>query len=110
MSEQTQERVGHTPGPWTIVEDERYPKGPIVCQAPDGLIGRVEVAHCQQGRMADARLIKAAPKLLGLAKTARSLLSGLHMKLDDYPLRDSAQLPTTIRELNEVIAEVEDTP
>lgn len=74
----------HTPGPWTVDETTKLP-GTIVRQAETRrLIAEVRCAHLAKGRkavdaarVANARLIAAAPALLKERNALREALSDL---------------------------------
>lgn len=65
----------HTPGPW---EDAEYPV--VFAPYPKDSVAMVEVANCMLDRdifdqwQANARLIAAAPDLLGIAERTAALL------------------------------------
>jgi hypothetical protein len=65
----------HTPGPWIINVDPRYPSEPCIDAVIDGVVWHVALCHNAAGpddgcAEANARLIAAAPELLASLKDA----------------------------------------
>lgn len=73
----------HTPGPWTSMVDAGGIWRFVTAPAPNGGEHRITVANCphpkdafhDHQRIANARLIAAAPDLLEAAKAARAFIS-----------------------------------
>ena len=71
----------HTPGPWIIGTDPRYPSEPCVDAVVDGVIWHVALCHMGLGpddssAEANARLIACAPELYAALKEALPSLQG----------------------------------
>lgn len=65
----------HTPGPWTLGTDPRYPAEPCVDAIVDGVVWHVALCHMGLGpddssAEANARLIASAPELYAALKEA----------------------------------------
>lgn len=78
----------HTPGPWVISVDARYPAEPCVDAVVDDVVWHVALCHNGPGpedasAEANARLIAAAPELLAALKDALPLLRANLQKLTD---------------------------
>ena len=71
----------HTPGPWIIGTDPRYPSEPCIDAIVDGVVWHVALCHMGLGpddtsAEANARLIACAPELYAALKQALPLLRG----------------------------------
>ena len=71
----------HTPGPWIIGTDPRYPSEPCVDAVVDGVVWHIALCHMGLGpddtsAEANARLIACAPELYAALKEALPLLRG----------------------------------
>ena len=69
----------HTPGPWIIGTDPRYPSEPCVDAVVEGVVWHVALCHMGLGPYdnsaeANARLIAAAPDLYACLKDALPML------------------------------------
>lgn len=69
----------HTPGPWIIGTDPRYPSEPCVDAVVEGVVWHVALCHMGLGPYdnsaeANARLIAAAPDLYAALKEALPVL------------------------------------
>jgi hypothetical protein len=65
----------HTPGPWIIGTDPRYPSEPCVDAVVDGVVWHIALCHMGLGpddssAEANARLIACAPELYAALKEA----------------------------------------
>jgi hypothetical protein len=65
----------HTPGPWIIGTDPRYPSEPCVDAVVDGVVWHIALCHMGLGpddssAEANARLIATAPELYAALKEA----------------------------------------
>lgn len=90
----------HTPGPWIVSLDPRYPSEPCIDAVIDGVAWHIALCHNASGpddgsAEANARLIAAAPELLATVKDALPLLRA-------DPSRYEAALG--------VLARIEDSP
>ena len=89
---------GHTPGPWTIHQDEIW--GPTEPKGHDGRLGRIRGFTDE-----DARLIAAAPELLDACREAIGFL------YDGTPDDGVSPYEQSIRKnLRDAIAKAEGTP
>ena len=71
----------HTPGPWIIGTDPRYPSEPCVDAVVDGVVWHIALCHMGLGpddnsAEANARLIASAPELYAALKEALPALRG----------------------------------
>jgi hypothetical protein len=71
----------HTPGPWIIGIDPKYPSEPCIDAVVDGVIWHIALCHMGLGpddssAEANARLIACAPELYAALKKALPALSG----------------------------------
>jgi hypothetical protein len=71
----------HTPGPWIIGTDPRYPSEPCIDAVVDGVVWHIALCHMGLGpddtsAEANARLIAAAPELYAALKEALPSLRG----------------------------------
>lgn len=71
----------HTPGPWIIGTDPKYPAEPCVDAIVDGVVWHVALCHMGLGpddtsTEANARLIACAPELYAALKEALPGLRG----------------------------------
>jgi hypothetical protein len=71
----------HTPGPWIIGTDPRYPSEPCVDAVVDGVVWHIALCHMGIGpddssAEANARLIACAPELYAALKAALPGLRG----------------------------------
>jgi hypothetical protein len=69
----------HTPGPWILGTDRRYPSEPCIDAIMDGVVWHVALCHLGIGpedssAEANARLIAAAPELYDCLKDALPVL------------------------------------
>jgi hypothetical protein len=71
----------HTPGPWIIGTDPRYPAEPCVDAVVEGVVWHIALCHMGIGpddssAEANARLIACAPELYAALKEALPALRG----------------------------------
>jgi hypothetical protein len=71
----------HTPGPWIIGTDPRYPSEPCIDAVVDGVVWHIALCHMGLGpddtsADANARLIACAPELYAALKEALPVLRG----------------------------------
>lgn len=71
----------HTPGPWIIGTDPRYPSEPCIDAVVDGVVWHIALCHMGLGpddtsADANARLIASAPELYAALKDALPSLRG----------------------------------
>ncbi|HKS54713.1 MAG TPA: hypothetical protein VJS12_05485 [Steroidobacteraceae bacterium] len=71
----------HTPGPWIVGTDPRYPSEPCVDAVVDGVVWHIALCHMGLGpddssSEANARLIACAPELYAALKEALPGLRG----------------------------------
>ncbi len=71
----------HTPGPWIIGTDPRYPSEPCIDAVVDGVVWHIALCHMGLGpddssAEANARLIACAPELYAALKKALPTLRG----------------------------------
>jgi hypothetical protein len=70
----------HTPGPWIIGTDPRYPSEPCIDAVVDGVVWHIALCHMGLGpddtAEANARLIACAPELYATLKEALPSLRG----------------------------------
>jgi hypothetical protein len=71
----------HTPGPWIIGTDPRYPSEPCVDAVVDGVVWHIALCHMGLGpddssAEANARLIACAPELYAALRKALPSLRG----------------------------------
>src|ERR1044072_1771780 len=71
----------HTPGPWIIGTDPRYPSEPCIDAVVDGVVWHIALCHMGLGpddssAEANARLIACAPELYAALKKALPSLRG----------------------------------
>jgi hypothetical protein len=71
----------HTPGPWIIGTDPRYPSEPCIDAVVDGVVWHIALCHMGLGpddasADANARLIACAPELYAVLKEALPSLRG----------------------------------
>jgi hypothetical protein len=71
----------HTPGPWIIGTDPRYPSEPCVDAIVDGVVWHIALCHMglepdDTSAEANARLIACAPELYAALKNALPELRG----------------------------------
>jgi hypothetical protein len=76
----------HTPGPWIIGTDPRYPAEPCVDAVVDGVVWHIALCHMGLGpddssAEANARLIACAPELYAALKEVLPALHGKHQEL-----------------------------
>ena len=90
----------HTPGPWIIGTDPRYPSEPCVDAVVDGVVWHIALCHMGLGpddtsAEANARLIACAPELYAALKEALPSLRG-----ERHERRSrSSRRPTGVRPL-----------
>lgn len=69
----------HTPGPWIIATDPRYPSEPCIDAVVDGVVWHIALCHMGLGpddssAEANARLIACAPELYAALKETLPVL------------------------------------
>lgn len=77
---------GHTPGPWVLGTDRRYPAEPCVDAVIDGVVWHIALCHPAAGpddsaAEANARLILSAPDLYASLKQALPVLRSEYERL-----------------------------
>lgn len=97
--------MNFTPGPWTIVEYGKNPDGtPKFYGIMKGSISIANLGYCANENAANARLISAAPELLGACKNARKALAVALLAAWEGSTDDDVSQHNRIKELDTVIA------